>query len=110
MTFKERIGCMLVACAVGSFILTCIVGLVNICQVVIPWMKTGQWGEVSTVEDITGKWEVSDDAWHIKGIVAVANRGNTGMWFLSGISIGYMVLFVGDADFGRLNHHNPPRK
>ena len=72
MTFKERIGCLLVACAVGSFILTCIVLLVNICQVVIPWMKTGQWGEFSTVEDITGKLEVSDDAWHIKRIVAVA--------------------------------------
>ena len=74
VSLKNGLKDFLVALVGLSFFIPFCVGavivVVNIWQVVGQWMKTGQWGNYSTIEDITGKWELSHDAWYIEFVIA----------------------------------------
>ena len=59
---KWTIGVLFVISVIGSGVLSIIFFIVNICQVVLPRMKTGNWGDYSKIEDTV---QIPDDSWYV---------------------------------------------
>lgn len=49
-------------------VLSVVTGIINCCQVWIPWMQKGEKGQYTTVSEMFGEWTVPDDAWYVVGI------------------------------------------
>ena len=66
-TAKWAIGVLFVVSVVGSGLLAVIFFIVSICQVVLPWMKNGKWGDYTKIEDIV---RIPADSWYVVREVA----------------------------------------
>ena len=66
-TAKWVIGVLFVIFVVGSGLIAVIFFIVSICQVVIPWMKNGKWGDYTKIEDIV---RIPADSWYVVREVA----------------------------------------
>ncbi len=60
-------GCFWIAAIFG--VLSVVTGLINCCQVWIPWMRTGEKGQYTTVSEMFGGWTTPDDAWYVVDIL-----------------------------------------